>query len=1005
MGNWTRLRSEDGKHGYAVLEEQIEKPDLDDRDYRVIELDNGLRAILVHDAGAEKAAACLTVQVGAMHDPDDMPGLAHFCEHMLLKGTEAYPEENDFFAYITSHGGSKNASTSANQTNYWFSIGSSYLFGALPRLAAFFHSPLFTESLTKREIYAVDNEHRRNIQTDSRRVFMVDKMLGTPGHPYTRFQTGNVESITEAARKELGIEVVRETREEGDVDDEQPVWKKTRDRLVEWWREHYCAGRMTLAVLGTESLDELTKSVVSLFSPVKNLGLDLRPVIATPLWGASEMGSVIYIKTVKDTTALTLKFPLPDQWPHYRSKPARVLAHLLGHEGPGSVCAYLRRKGELGVSTGNPSVQFLQVKCHLTREGYAHYKEVLAVFYDYLALLRSSNIEPYHFDELKRMSEINFRYEEKTQPHTYVGWLARELAHPYPSSRVLSASSLFLDWDEGAVRDLIDNYLLPDKGRAILEAREHPGVDGWEKERWYGVEYCARRIDADLSLKPRGPGGNKELFLPGPNQFIPRDLSVEKSNISMPAPAPVCIYRSSLSALWHKKDDRFWVPRASAKIDIRSPLAYGTPRQAVLTRMIADLVEDALSEVAYDAYLAGFNYDVTNHKRGIRVSVSGYSDKLDVVLGTVIRYLKNLQVDPRRLDVVKEQVTRAYENHYLGQPSDLSEEFAEWAMTHTVWTPADKLPEIPLISVEDVQVHHREFLGKVSVVALVTGNLRPEQAVAIVKSVEDSLRTRPCPSNERFEDRALVVPPGANVVLRQKHANTQELNSSLSYCCQFGEVADETLRPIVMLLTHIMRSPVFDQLRTQEQLGYVVSSTMWVAATSMGFGINIQSTRAPWYLEERVDAFLEQFRSTLAEMSQEDFAAEKEGLIVKLLERPKNLHEETLSFWAQIRQGYYDFMRRQRDASAIKALSLDEVIKTYDTFVRPSTGRTMRKKLSVQLVSQQLKEAIPLRETGTVLTDSGLTDYKSSMACYRAAVPVGCEFGRARVLAEETAKL
>ncbi|TFY68977.1 hypothetical protein EVJ58_g698 [Rhodofomes roseus] len=909
-----------------------------------------------------------------MQDPDDVPGLAHFCEHMLLKGTEPYPEENDFFAYITSHGGTKNASTSANQTNYWFSIGSSHLSGALPRLAAFFHSPLFTESLTKREIYAVDNEHRRNIQNDGRRVYMVDKMLGTPGHPYTRFQTGSVESITEAARKELGVEGVRETRDEGDVDDEQPVWKKTRDRLVEWWKVHYCAGRMTLAILGKESLDELTTSVVSLFSPIKNLGLDPRPVITTPLWGPSEMSSIVYIKTVKDTTALTLKFMLPDQQAHFRSKPARVLAHLVGHEGPGSVCAYLRRKG------------WVDYRARRIRE-------VLEAFYDYFTLLRSSTLEPYHFDELRRMSAINFRFQEKTQPHTYVGWLARELAGPYPPSQVLSASSLFLDWDEAAVRELLETYVLPEKGRVVLEALEHPdiGKDEWQKERWYGAEYCVRRLDENLLRKPRSPGDNKELYLPGPNLFIPNDLSVEKLDTPTPAPAPACIHHTALSTLWFKKDDRFWVPRASAKIDIRSPLAYGTPRQAVLTRMIADLVEDALSEVAYDAYLAGFNYDITNHKKGIRVSVSGYSDKLDVVAGTVIRYLKDLQVDPKRLEIAKEQVTRLYENHRLGQPSNLSDEYAEWAITQTVWTPADKLPEIPFVISEDVRRHHQEILSKVHVEALVTGNLRAEQAIALVHATEDSLQSRPCLPNERTEDRALVISP--------------ELNSSLSYYCQFGEVSDESLRPALALLAHIIRSPAFDQLRTREQLGYVVSSSMWDVVTSMGLSFKIQSTRAPWYLEERVEVFLEQFRDTLAGMSQEDFETEKEGLIVKLLERPKNLYEETLSFWAQIRQGCYDFLRRQKDASTIKVMSLEEVVKTYEIFVCPSTGHTTRKKLSVQLVSQQINEAVPSHENVSILTDESLTAYKSSLACYGAAIPVDSEISRWRTPVERRANL
>jgi insulysin len=33
---------------------------------------------------ADKAAAAMSVDAGAAMDPDQMPGLAHFCEHMLV---------------------------------------------------------------------------------------------------------------------------------------------------------------------------------------------------------------------------------------------------------------------------------------------------------------------------------------------------------------------------------------------------------------------------------------------------------------------------------------------------------------------------------------------------------------------------------------------------------------------------------------------------------------------------------------------------------------------------------------------------------------------------------------------------------------------------------------------------------------------------------------------------------------------------------------------------------
>lgn len=68
-----------------------------------------------------------------MSDPKELPGLAHFCEHMLFLGTEKYPLENEYSKYLSEHGGSSNASTSAEDTNYYFEIVPEHLPGALDR--------------------------------------------------------------------------------------------------------------------------------------------------------------------------------------------------------------------------------------------------------------------------------------------------------------------------------------------------------------------------------------------------------------------------------------------------------------------------------------------------------------------------------------------------------------------------------------------------------------------------------------------------------------------------------------------------------------------------------------------------------------------------------------------------------------------------------------------------------------------------------------------------------
>ena len=68
-------------------------PPLDDRKYETFELPgNGLRVLLCSDPSLSMAAAAMDVHVGATSDPDAVPGLAHFTEHMLFLGTELYPE-------------------------------------------------------------------------------------------------------------------------------------------------------------------------------------------------------------------------------------------------------------------------------------------------------------------------------------------------------------------------------------------------------------------------------------------------------------------------------------------------------------------------------------------------------------------------------------------------------------------------------------------------------------------------------------------------------------------------------------------------------------------------------------------------------------------------------------------------------------------------------------------------------------------------------------------------
>ena len=70
------------------MADQLEKPLLDNRSYRVIKLPNQPEALLMHDLDTDKASAAMDVNVGSFSDAEEMPGMAHAVEQALFMGIE-----------------------------------------------------------------------------------------------------------------------------------------------------------------------------------------------------------------------------------------------------------------------------------------------------------------------------------------------------------------------------------------------------------------------------------------------------------------------------------------------------------------------------------------------------------------------------------------------------------------------------------------------------------------------------------------------------------------------------------------------------------------------------------------------------------------------------------------------------------------------------------------------------------------------------------------------------
>jgi insulysin len=97
-----------------------------------------------------------------------------------------------------------------------------------------------------------------------------------------------------------------------------------------------------------------------------------------------------------------------------------------------------------------------------------------------------------------------------------------------------------------------------------------------------------------------------------------------------------------------------------------------------------------------------------------------------------------------------------------------------------------------------------------------------------------------------------------------------------------------------------IKEAAFDQLRTKEQLGYIVfSSVKRIAQNILALSIIVQSShKDPMFLDSRIEDFLLNYRETLVSMTNEKLQIFVQALVEKLLEKPKNLDQVCLYFIA-----------------------------------------------------------------------------------------------------------
>jgi hypothetical protein len=173
------------------------------------------------------------------------------------------------------------------------------------------------------------------------------------------------------------------------------------------------------------------------------------------------------------------------------------------------------------------------------------------------------------------------------------------------------------------------------------------------------------------------------------------------------------------------------------------------------------------------------------------------------------------------------------------------------------------LAEVDKVTLAQVKALQARLLPEVEVEALLCGNVVPEQATQLVAKLQAALASKPLPRERRPVRRLRMLPEGERALRQFVAANPDEVNSATEVYLQVGrDEGDDWV--LLALLNQIISKAFYSELRTKQQLGYIVQCGANEISGVRGLSFLVQSkVQPPDVVEERIGAFLRLFRGTL----------------------------------------------------------------------------------------------------------------------------------------------
>ncbi len=901
--------------GWQPLQETIRKSDKDTRQYQAIRLDNGMVVLLVSDPQAVKSLSALVVPVGSLEDPDAHPGLAHYLEHMILMGSKKYPQPDSLAEFLKMHGGSHNASTAPYRTAFYLEVENDALEGAVDRLADAIASPLLDKKYADRERNAVNAELTLARTRDGMRMAQVSAETINPAHPASRFSGGNLETLSDKPGS--------------------PVL----DALHAFRDKYYSANLMKAVVYSNKPLPALAKIAAETYGRVPNKNIT-KPQIDVPVVTDAQKGVIIHYVPAMPRKVLRVEFRIDDNTAQFRSKTDELVNYLIGNRSADTLSDWLQKQGLAEgiradsdpVVNGNSGV--LAISATLTDKGLAHRDEVVAAIFSYLNLLREKGVDKRYFDELAHVLDLDFRYPSITRDMDYVEWLADTMIR-VPVEHTLDAVNIADQYDAAAVKARLE-MMTPQNARIWYISPDEPhNKTAYFVNAPYQVDKISDKTFTDWQQKSAAIA----LKLPELNPYIPDDFTLIKPQGAYPQPKLI-VDEPTLRVVYTPSQYFANEPKADVSVILRNPAAMNSARNQVMFALNDYLAGIALDELSNQAAVGGISFS-TNANNGLMLNANGYTQRLPQLFQALLAGYFSYTPTEDQLEQAKSWYAQMMDSAEKGKAFDQAIMPVQMLSQIPYFQREERRALLPSISLKEVMAYRDVLKANARPEFLVVGNMTEEQTKTLAKNVRDQLDAH---GNEWCRNQDVLVEKQQNVIFDKESNTSDSALAAVFVPTGYDEFASSANSAV---LGQIIQPWFYNQLRTEEQLGYAVFAFSMNVGRQWGLGFLLQSSdKQPAYLWQRYQAFFPQAEAKLRAMKPEEFAQIQQAVIAQINQAPQTLGEEASKISKDFDRGNMRFDSRDKVVAEIKQLTPQKVADFFHQAVVDPKGMAILSQVS-----------------------------------------------------------